>query len=188
MSEFQTSTRVGDLPEPDADAQAHAGRLRAVIEQLIDTRGGAIGFDAYMQAALYAPGLGYYSAGSRKFGAEGDFVTAPEVSPLFARCLARQCVSVLRAVGNADILEVGAGSGIMAAELLHELAALDCLPQRYLILEVSPDLRVRQRQTLARVAPDLADRVVWLDTLPATPIRGCVLANEVVDALPVRCF
>ncbi|MCB1735999.1 MAG: SAM-dependent methyltransferase [Gammaproteobacteria bacterium] len=188
MSEFQTSTRVGELPEPDADAQAHSRRLQAVIEAAIDAGDGAIGFDEYMQAALYAPGLGYYSAGSRKFGADGDFVTAPEVSPLFARCLARQCVPVLRAVDQADVLEVGAGSGIMAAELLRELDKLGCLPQRYLVLEVSPDLRARQQETLRRMVPELVDRVVWLDRLPDAPIRGCVFANEVVDALPVRCF
>lgn len=188
MSDLQTSTRVGALPEPDAEAREHALRVSAHIAALIDAAGGMIGFDEFMNAALYAPGLGYYSAGSRKFGPEGDFVTAPEVSPLFSRCLARQCRQVLDALGGGDILEFGAGSGVMAADILRELAALDCLPTRYLILEVSPELRARQRDTLSRSVPDLLDRVQWLDALPDRPIRGCVLANEVVDALAVRVF
>jgi len=140
-----------------------------------------------MEQVLYAPGLGYYSAGARKFGTAGDFVTAPELSALFSRCLARQCQQVLAASGG-DILELGAGSGVMAADILLELEALDCLPERYLILDLSAELRQRQQQTLQQRAPTLAGRVHWLDRLPQPPIEGVILANEVIDAMPVERF
>src|SRR5204863_1403214 len=120
--------------------------------------GGVIGFDAWMRLALYAPGLGYYSAGATKIGVGGDFVTAPEVSSLFSRCLARQCADVLRVTGG-DVLELGAGSGRMAADVLTELAALGCLPDRYLILEVGADLAQRQRERLTQLPPDVSRRV-----------------------------
>ncbi|MGH8371352.1 MAG: class I SAM-dependent methyltransferase, partial [Gammaproteobacteria bacterium] len=137
--------------------------------------------------ALYAPGLGYYSAGARKFGAAGDFITAPELSPLFSRCLARQAVEVFDALGGGDILELGGGSGIMAADILSELARLERLPERYLILEVSADLRERQRETLHQKVPGLLERVQWLDTVPES-FTGLIVANEVLDALPVQRF
>jgi SAM-dependent MidA family methyltransferase len=141
-----------------------------------------------MELALYAPGLGYYRAGARKFGPGGDFVTAPELSPLFARCLARQCQEILHALGGGEILELGAGTGIMAADLLLALRALDASPERYAILELSGELRERQRQTLADRTPELLDRVVWLDAPPTPGFRGIVLGNEVLDALPVERF
>jgi SAM-dependent MidA family methyltransferase len=142
-----------------------------------------------MELALYAPGLGYYAAGSRKFGSEGDFVTAPEISPLFSRCLARQCAPVLEALGGGgDILEFGAGSGAMAVHVLRELAALERLPAHYFILEISPELAQRQRENLHAQVPELAGRVRWLDRLPAHGFRGVVLANEVLDAMPVHRF
>lgn len=150
-------------------------------------RGGVIGFDTWMRLALYAPGLGYYSAGAAKFGAGGDFVTAPEISSLFSRCMARQAAEVLRVTGG-DILELGAGSGRMAADVLAELAALDVLPDRYRILEVSADLGERQRARLAALPPQLASRVQWLDRWPDDAMRGVVLANEVLDAMPVDRF
>jgi len=140
-----------------------------------------------MELALYAPGLGYYSAGSAKLGAGGDFVTAPEVSDLFSRCIARQCAAVLTRTGG-EILELGAGTGRMAAALLSELAAQRVLPERYAILEVSADLAQRQRERLARLPPTLRERVVWLEQLPARPVQGVLLANEVADALPCRRF
>ena len=140
-----------------------------------------------MQMALYAPGLGYYSAGATKLGAAGDFVTAPELSPLFSRCLASQCVEVLESMTDASVLELGAGSGVMAADLLVELDAQGRAPTNYSILEVSADLRERQRATIAQRAPALAERVMWLDAWP-TAFRGVVLANEVLDALPVHRF
>jgi len=158
-------------------------RVRAAIE----AAGGWIGFGRYMQIALYEPGLGYYSAGARKLGAAGDFTTAPESAPLFSRCLAVQCEEVLRALGSGDLLELGAGSGRMAADLLSELERRGVLPGRYRILDVSADLRERQRAQLESQAPRLLERVEWLDCLPERHV-GLVLANEVLDAMPVERF
>ena len=176
------------LPAPDPAAAAHSARLLDHLRAEIAKAGGAISFARFMELALYAPGLGYYRAGARKFGPGGDFVTAPELSPLFSRCLARQCREILQALGGSEILELGAGSGIMAADLLLELRALDALPERYAILELSGELRQRQRQTLTERAPDLLERVVWLEKLPEPGFRGVVLGNEVLDALPVERF
>ncbi|MFU8838948.1 MAG: class I SAM-dependent methyltransferase [Thiohalomonadaceae bacterium] len=177
-----------DLPSPHADEQAHSEALQQQIRAAIATAGGHIGFDRYMELALYAPGLGYYSSGHQKFGEGGDFVTAPELSPLFSRCLARQCAEVLAAIPDGEILEFGAGSGIMAATILGELAALGCLPRRYAILELSSELRARQQQTIAQHVPELLARVEWLDALPEQGLRGVILANEVLDAMPVQRF
>jgi SAM-dependent MidA family methyltransferase len=141
-----------------------------------------------MELALYAPGLGYYRAGARKFGPGGDFITAPELSPLFSRCLARQCREILDALGGGAILELGAGTGVMAADLLLELQALAALPAYYAILELSGELRERQRQTLTERAPALLERVVWLEALPEPGLRGVIVGNEVLDALPVERF
>jgi SAM-dependent MidA family methyltransferase len=178
---------LADLPQPAPDALVHSRHLAQHIRAAIGAAGGAIPFARYMQLALYAPGLGYYSAGARKFGAAGDFITAPELSPLFSRCLARQCAEVLEEIGGGSLLELGAGSGVMAADILLELQALDRLPEEYLILEVSAELRERQRQTLAAKATALASRVRWLDALPER-FTGVILGNEVLDALPVERF
>jgi SAM-dependent MidA family methyltransferase len=178
---------VTTLPALDADEQAHSACAAEHIRGVIRARGGVIGFGAFMHEALYAPGLGYYTAGATKLGAAGDFVTAPEVSSLFSRCLARQAAEVLGSTGG-DVLELGAGTGRMAADVLTELAALGVLPARYRILEVSPDLAARQRQRLGALPPDLARRVEWLDAWPREGFRGVVLANEVLDALPVDRF
>jgi SAM-dependent MidA family methyltransferase len=176
------------LPSPGEVEMVHSQRLVEAIRGEIGSAGGAIPFDRYMELALYAPGLGYYAAGARKFGAAGDFITSPEVSPVFARCLARQCRQVFSVLGGGDLLEFGAGSGVLAADLLLELESLDVLPDRYLILEVSPDLRQRQRETLERQAPELCDRVEWLESMPPSGFRGMVIANELLDAMPVqRC-
>lgn len=168
-------------------AAAHSARLAALIRAAINGAGGRLPFDQYMELALYAPGLGYYVAGAEKLGPAGDFVTAPELSPLFGRCLAAQARQMLMALRGGDLLELGAGTGALAAELLAALAADGPLPGRYLILEPSPDLAARQRATLAARVPALADRVVWLQALP-TDFRGLMLANEVVDAMPVHRF
>lgn len=178
---------INSLPSPDAEAALHSARLSERIRAEIEAAGGAVPFLRFMELALYTPGLGYYSAGTRKFGAGGDFVTAPEVSALFSRCVARQCSEVLAQVGG-DILELGAGSGAMAAEVLRELETLKRLPQRYWILELSGELRQRQRATLAARAPHLFERVEWLDGLPEFGFRGIILGNEVLDALPVQRF
>lgn len=177
-----------DWPQPDKAALALSKQLVDQIRGRIEHAGGAITFAEYMEQVLYAPGLGYYSAGSRKFGPDGDFLTAPEISPLFAQCFARTCESVLATVPGGEILELGAGSGMMAANLLATLERSGNLPGRYLILERSGELRERQRQTLARRIPHLLSGVHWLDALPDTPLSGIVFANEVIDALPVHRF
>jgi SAM-dependent MidA family methyltransferase len=178
---------VTTLPLLNADERAHSERVVEHIRAFMRERGGVIGFDAWMRLALYAPGLGYYSAGATKLGSSGDFVTAPEISSLFSRCLARQCADVLRITGG-DVLELGAGSGRMAADVLTELAALDCLPDRYRILEVSADLAERQRAHVAGLPHELSARVQWLDRWPERNMRGVILANEVLDAMPVERF
>ncbi len=172
------------LPQPSDEAEAHSNRLCDHIRQDVAAQGGWIPFSRFMELALYAPGLGYYSAGARKFGADGDFVTAPEISPLFGRSLARQVAEIM-AQSALHILELGSGSGKLAADVLDELERLDCLPERYDILEVSADLRERQQLLLLERVPHLSGRVHWLDALPEK-ISGVVIANEVLDALPVH--
>jgi SAM-dependent MidA family methyltransferase len=179
---------VAQLPIPDADAQQHSLNLIAVIRDEIAAAGGQLAFDRYMELALYAPGLGYYTAGARKFGEAGDFITSPEISPLFAQCLATQCSDLLQGMPQGEILEVGAGSGILAADLLLALEAKDMLPSRYRILDLSPDLQQRQQQTIAARVPHLLDRVEWLTDFPAAGFSGVVIANELLDAMPVHRF
>lgn len=175
------------LPPLSAEEQRHSCALAAHLRAELAAAGGWLSFERFMELALYAPGLGYYSAGSAKIGAGGDFVTAPEVSSLFGRCLARQCAEILERTGG-EILELGAGTGRLAADLLGALAAQGVTLERYAILEVSADLAERQRTRLARLPPALRERVVWLERLPETPLRGIILANEVADALPCRRF
>ena len=177
-----------ELPVPTAQERAHSEQLIDRIRDVIDASHGWISFERYMELALYEPGLGYYSAGARKLGPAGDFVTAPEISPLFGHALAAQCDEVLRTLGAEEILEFGAGTGVMAADLLEELAQRDRLPRRYRILEVSAELRERQRATLLeRFGPAILEQVEWLDTLP-DGFEGVVLANELLDAFPVERF
>ncbi|MDD5330919.1 MAG: SAM-dependent methyltransferase [Sulfuricella sp.] len=168
------------LPTPDPAALRHSAQTAARIVAEIESAGGWIPFSRFMELALYAPGLGYYSAGLGKFGEAGDFVTAPEISALFGRTLARQAAQVLAETGG-DILEMGAGSGRLAFDLLAELAQSGQPLPRYFILEVSADLRRRQQELLQPYAP----RVQWLDTLPAG-FTGLILGNEVLDAMPVE--
>ena len=175
------------LPVLSEAESAHSQALRSRIRREIEACEGWISFARFMDMALYEPGLGYYSAGAAKFGAVGDFVTAPEISAPFSRCLASQCAEVLTALGGGDIVELGAGSGIMAADMLNELEALGSLPRRYLILELSADLRQRQLATLLERARSHVDRVAWLEQLP-DPLTGLIVANEVIDAIPVERF
>lgn len=177
-----------DFPIPEAEALAHSHSLADRLRERINAAGGWISFADYMQQILYMPGFGYYSAGSQKFGEAGDFVTAPEISPLFSQCVAGQIAQVLRSCGGGTVLEPGAGSGIMAVEILLELQRLDALPDNYLILEQSADLRERQRQTIGEQAPHLEQLVRWLDGAPTEPFNGVLVANEVIDALPVERF
>lgn len=172
------------LPPPTPEALTHSARLRELILHDIEVQDGWIPFSRYMELALYAPGLGYYTAGAHKFGSAGDFVTAPEISPLFGRTLARQVAEIMQH-STPEVLELGAGSGRLACDMLLELERLQQLPERYAILEVSADLRQRQQSLLQRHAPHLAPRVHWLEELPQR-IRGAVVGNEVLDALPVH--
>lgn len=172
------------LPAPSADALAFSDALVRHIAAEIAAAGGWIGLDRFMTLALYAPGMGYYSGGAHKFGAAGDFITAPEISPAFGETLARQAAQVM-ALSAPMILEVGAGSGRLAADLLRALERDGTLPERYAILDLSGELRERQRDTLTRELPHLVERVVWLDRLPER-FDGLVLANELLDALPVQ--
>ena len=172
------------LPAPSPDALAFSDALKRRIIDAIEAAGGWIGFDRFMELALYAPGMGYYSGGAQKFGAAGDFVTAPEISSTFSQTLATQAAQIM-ACSAPQIIEVGAGSGRLAADLLLELERRAALPERYAILDLSGELRARQRATLLDRAPHLLDRVVWLDRLPAR-FDGLVLANELLDAMPVH--
>lgn len=176
------------LPQPDPDSLAHSGEVAAFIRDRIAENGGSISFAQYMHHCLYAPGLGYYAAGATKFGQAGDFVTAPEVSALFGAMLASQCAAVLAQLESPAILEIGAGSGKLAADLLAALAQDDALPAGgYHILEVSAELQQRQRDLLTASVPELIGSVVWLDALPES-FTGVVIANELLDALPVERF
>jgi SAM-dependent MidA family methyltransferase len=177
----------GDLPRPSAEEQSWSERLRELIRREIEARGGAVDFGRFMELALYAPGLGYYSGGRQQFGPSGDFVTAPELGDMFARCLARPCRQVLRDLADADILEAGAGSGALAAGLLSELERLGTLPAHYFILEVSAALKAQQEATIRQRTPQLLARVRWLTALPST-FRGVMLGNELLDAMPVERF
>ncbi len=181
---------MAGLPVPDTDAQTHSAHLCQVIQEQIIAAGGRIPFWKFMELALYAPGLGYYSAGAHKFGAGGDFVTAPELSPLFSRCVATALAPVLQSLGSeATLLELGGGSGAFAEACVLHLQEANALPSSYAILEPSADLRQRQRERLQRTLPaELFARFEWLDGPIAAPWNGVVFANEVIDALPTPRF
>ncbi|MBS0424774.1 MAG: class I SAM-dependent methyltransferase [Proteobacteria bacterium] len=170
---------------PSETALTHSRSVQAMIREKILAANHWISFEDYMNLALYAPGMGYYSSGAAKLGSAGDFVTAPEISPLFGCTLVRQLKQILQHMAQADILEFGAGSGKLARDILLELEKSAALPRKYYILEVSPDLRQRQQKLLANEAPHLIHRIEWLDQLP-DPFTGIMLANEVLDAMPVH--
>lgn len=173
------------LPIPSPEAQKHSQHLVEFIQNKIRSEGGWIDFATYMHMALYTPGLGYYSAGSQKFGKGGDFVTAPEISSLFGQTLANQAAQVLE-ITKGDILELGAGTGKLAADMLLQLNKWDCLPKHYYILEVSDHLRQVQREQLRNKLPkDVFSKVTWLNTLPSE-LSGIIIGNEVLDAIPVH--
>lgn len=177
-------TTPDQLPVPAPEAAAHSQRLSALLRQRIADAGGWLSFADFMALTLYAPGLGYYAAGARKFGSAGDFVTAPEMSGLFGTALARQIAEILP-LSAPYVLEVGAGSGRLAADLLAALAEAGALPERYYILDLSADLRERQQATLAAAVPQWLDRVEWLDRLPEA-FSGVVVGNELLDAMPAH--
>jgi SAM-dependent MidA family methyltransferase len=174
--------------ELDEAAAEHSRRMRDHLLDQISAAGGWLSFERFMDLALYAPGAGYYSGGAQKFGLGGDFTTAPEVSALFGACIAVQCEEILRRLTAGSILEIGAGSGRLAADVLARLDSLQTLPERYWILEISAELRDRQREHIARHQPRLLERVQWLDRPPESSFDGVILANEVLDALPVARF
>ncbi len=176
------------LLEPNAKQKRHSTRVRERIRQQLAQQHGWLGFDQFMQQALYAPGLGYYHTNSPKFGAAGDFITAPLMGDVLARCLAQQCAEVLAEIGGGEVLECGAGDGRLAADLLLEMRALGQLPSRYLILETSAALRARQLETITTRCAALRARVAWLAQLPPPGFNGVVLANEVLDAMPALRF
>jgi len=158
---------------------------KAIGEQIVK-EGGLVDFERFMSLALYAPGLGYYVNGAQKFGVGGDFITAPELSPLFGYSLANQIAEIFAAIQDPNVLEFGAGSGALAVSMLEQLEQLDCLPVRYQILELSAELQQRQRDTIQQALPHLIERVEWLSHMPPSGWRGVVLANEVLDAMPVQ--
>jgi SAM-dependent MidA family methyltransferase len=182
---FQTPLHA--LPPPPAEAIPYSEALNRNIRGLIE-REGPMPFADFMRMALYEPGLGYYMTGLRKFGDGGDFITAPEISPLFSFCLAGQCLEVMQHISQASILEFGAGSGVMAADILRFLSERNCLPEQYYILELSGELRQRQREVIGARIPQALPRVHWLSSLDNFQFKGVVLANEVLDAMPVRRF
>ena len=182
---YQSARDSQELPAPSDLAQQHSEKLITLIKNEIAQNNGAISFQRYMELALYAPGLGYYAAGSEKLGEEGDFVTAPEISPLFSQTLANAVLPALNS--DQTILEVGAGRGRMAADILVYLKQKNKLPKEYWILELSADLRERQKQTIAETIPEFLENVKWLDELPEQ-FSGVVLANELLDAMPVQLF
>ncbi|HYF98279.1 MAG TPA: SAM-dependent methyltransferase, partial [Coxiellaceae bacterium] len=164
------------LSVTDPVAKSHSEKLMHYLREVMAAQG-ALNFARFMELVLYAPGLGYYAAGACKIGKGGDFITAPELSAVFSCCVAQQCAQIIHNLANADILELGAGSGRMALDILMQLEHLNALPQHYFILELSPDLQERQQQLFQQQAPRFLNRVQWLNTLPK--IKGIILANEV---------
>ena len=182
---YQSAQEAKELPVPDEIAQKHSEKLIARIKSEIEENNGEISFQRYMELTLYEPGLGYYTAGSTKLGKEGDFITAPEISALFSHSLAQAVAPVLDK--DMIILEVGAGRGKMAADILLYLKQNNKCPKEYWILELSADLRERQKKTIKELAPELFQQVKWLDVLPER-FSGVVLANELLDAMPIQLF
>lgn len=180
---------MASLPIPNPESLALSQQLANLIQQKIKNNGYWISFADFMHMALYTPGLGYYSGSATKFGMAGDFVTAPEISPIYALTLANQVAQIFRLLHDkqtANILELGAGTGKLAADLLLELQTLEQLPSQYFILEVSDHLRQIQHENLQKkLTADLFNCVVWLSSLPENFV-GLILANEVLDALPVH--
>lgn len=168
--------------------QEHCARMREYLAGEIAAAHGWLRFERFMDLALYTPGLGYYSCGTQKLGEAADFTTAPEIGSLFGACVAAQCAEVLAALDDGSILEIGAGSGRLAADVLGRLEDLKCLPAQYWILEISADLRERQHRLLESRLPHLLGRVRWLESPVEKPFDGVVIANEVLDALPVARF
>lgn len=176
-----------DLPKPNANALARSRKLITYLRDEMAKAGGSISFERYMADSLYHPTLGYYTSPDFHIGKRGDFTTAAELTPLYAQCMANTCTTIFRELTEPAILEIGAGSGQFAVDILQALHALNALPTRYFIHEISPSLRDQQAEKLKQHCPQWLDRVEWCDTLP-THFEGVMIANEVLDALPVHCF
>lgn len=176
------------LPLPGDEARAVSQALTEKVTRAITDNADCLPFDDFMAMALYEPGLGYYSNGLTPFGERGDFITAPESGNLFGRCLARSIASTLAQLDGGDVLELGAGSGVLAGVVLEELQQLGVMPRRYLILERAAAMRDLQQKHLRDVSASCGINVEWLDQLPDVPIDGVVFGNEVADALPVNRF
>lgn len=180
-------TTIYDLPKPGSPLSARSKLLSDHIRQIISEQNKAISFADFMELALYHPEFGYYNADTFDLGEHGDFTTAPEISPLFAKCIARQIQQIHHALGKNNILELGAGTGQLAHDLLSELNRLGCLPDYYYICEISKTLQKKQQDFLRSACPDFYSRIIWLDHLPEHFI-GTIVANEVLDALPAHCL
>jgi len=177
-----------DLPTPDDASLNHSSIVLEELTKKINTNQGWINFADFMQFILYEPGLGYYSSGTRKLGVGGDFTTAPEISNLFGACLADCVIKILQSCPKQMILEIGAGSGQLAFDILTRLDNRGFVPDQYYILELSADLKERQRRLLAKLPNNLLEKVIWLDSLPENLITGVILGNEILDAMPCRRF
>ncbi len=184
---YKPTILLNSLPTPTSLQLARSNQLQTLIQENIKAKGGTISFAEYMQLALYTPELGYYNSPNIGFGKFGDFITAPEISDLFSRVIARQIAPTLGAINNSCVLEFGAGSGKMAADILSELEQLNTLPEQYLILETSQHLQQLQHQTIVDNAPEQIERIKWISQLP-DDFKGVILANEVMDAMPVERF
>ena len=184
----QTQASLSKLPQPGPEEETHSEKLLAQIKQTIANAGGSIPFEQFMALTLHSPGLGYYSSGKVKLGSAGDFVTAPEISPLFGQCLAHQCQQILAKINDGVMLEVGAGRGVLADHILTALREAGSLPREYWILDTSGDLRQQQQSWLQQYQAEYFDRIRWLDGLPTADFNGIVIANEVLDAMPVQRF
>lgn len=176
-----------DLPVPTSALQVQSDALCQLIREEIN-RAASLSFSRFMTLALYEPTWGYYTAGLEKLGKRGDFITAPEISPLFSQCVGRQYQQIVMHLGQSNILEIGAGTGQMAVDLLLFLEQQHSLPDTYMIFEMSPTLKQRQQERLKQAIPHLFPFIQWLDDWPKKPIKGVILVNEVVDALPVDRF
>jgi SAM-dependent MidA family methyltransferase len=184
---------INALPEPDDEAKQRSRLLVQCVKSACDANSGWINFSEFMNITLYQPNLGYYTGGLQKFGAKGDFITAPEVSPLFGQCIALQLADILnnfqaKSHQKTYVLEFGAGSGLLALDVLQQLESLDALPDKYLIVELSAELKQRQQKTIKDKSIKLFERVKWLDHLPDDLSNVVVIANEVLDAMPVENF
>jgi SAM-dependent MidA family methyltransferase len=179
---------IKSLPQPGDEETTLSQRLQTTICAEIEVAGGYIGFDRYMEMALYYPGLGYYTGGLQKFGQQGDFVTAPEVSSLYGQSLARQVAELLQQLDEGGVIEFGAGTGKLAVDLVKQLEAEGSLPKSYTIIELSAELRHRQKQTICESIPQHELLFHWLDHFPESSVEAVIIANEVIDAMPVSRF